>query len=198
VHRLTDLSTKDLGTVDSIPATTATRTLLDAAALTSDAELRMMVDRARGSGLTHLDVLSARFGELAPRRPAGAGQMRRVLSEIQSEHELLDSDLEARLLRAIIDAGLPAPIPQFQVAIGAARYRLDFAYPTERLAIEGDGFAFHAGREQFENDRRRQNDLVLAGWRILRFTWRQVCGEPVGVAQQIAAALREPSPTALR
>ena len=111
---------------------------------------------------------------------------------------MLESDLEARLLRTIVDAGLPAPIPQFHVTIGTARYRLDFAYPTERLVIEGDGFAFHAGREQFENDRRRQNDLVLAGWRILRFTWRQVCAEPVGVARQIGAALGVPSPTAPR
>ncbi len=58
-----------------------------------------------------------------------------------------------------------------------------------RLVIEGDGFGVHGGREAFESDRERQNLLVLDGWRILRFTWRQIVREPAWVAAQIRAAL---------
>jgi hypothetical protein len=60
---------------------------------------------------------------------------------------------------------------------------------VHRLVIEGDGFGVHGGREAFESDRERQNLLVLDGWRILRFTWRQIVREPAWVAAQIRAAL---------
>ena len=50
------------------------------------------------------------------------------------------------------------------------RYRIDLAYPELRLAIECDGFRWHAQRSDWDADRRRQNDLVAQGWRVLRLT----------------------------
>ncbi|HEX2308075.1 MAG TPA: hypothetical protein VHI14_07145 [Jatrophihabitantaceae bacterium] len=31
---------------------------------------------------------------------------------------------------------------------------------------------------RFESDRLRQNELVAAGWRVLRFTWRMLYDDP--------------------
>lgn len=42
------------------------------------------------------------------------------------------------------------------------------------LVIEMDGWRFHNTREQFEEDRRRDARLVLLGYRVLRFTYRQL------------------------
>lgn len=100
-----------------------------------------------------------------------------------------ESELESLLLRIVIAAGLPSPVPQLRVHISDTIYRLDFAYPEQRIAIEGDGFGFHSDRRAFESDRSRQNDLVLAGWLVLRFTWRQIVHEPDLVAARIRAAL---------
>lgn len=46
--------------------------------------------------------------------------------------------------------------------------RVDLAYPDHRLAIELDGFRWHAGREPFRSDRIRGNRIEAAGWRPLR------------------------------
>ena len=67
-------------------------------------------------------------------------------------------------------AELPAPVPQFWVKVAGRRYRLDFAYPEVKLAIEVDGFDPHNTRTAFDKDRARANDLVAAGWTVLRFT----------------------------
>ena len=191
LHRVQDLLPGDLVTVDSIATTSATRTLLDLAATTPDADLRAMIDRARRLGLTHADPLIARFLSFGSRGRPGTVRARRVLQGLDSDLAVLESDLEAHLLDRIIGAGLPAPVPQFPVRIGAADYRIDFAYPDGLLGIEGDGFEFHTGRQRFEDDRARQNDLVLAGWRILRFTWRHICRRPDWVVEQIGGALAD-------
>jgi len=42
------------------------------------------------------------------------------------------------------------------------------------LVIELDGWQFHKDRDQFEEDRRRDARLALMGYRVLRFTYRQL------------------------
>ena len=43
--------------------------------------------------------------------------------------------------------------------------------------------------ELFESDRRRQNALVLGGWRVLRFTWRMLAEDPGYFTTQVRRAL---------
>ena len=45
--------------------------------------------------------------------------------------------------------------------------RVDLAYPPFRLAMELDGFRWHAGRRPFRSDRLRRNRIEAAGWRLL-------------------------------
>jgi very-short-patch-repair endonuclease len=62
-----------------------------------------------------------------------------------------------------------------------------------RLIVEVDGRAVHTTRHAFEHDRRRDQRLMLRGWRVARFTWRQVVDEPAAVAVTIGALLAEPA-----
>jgi very-short-patch-repair endonuclease len=39
-----------------------------------------------------------------------------------------------------------------------------------QLVIEVDGYAFHSTRTAFERDRRRDTELLGAGYRVLRVT----------------------------
>lgn len=189
VHRLVDLRERDLVTVASIRTTNVTRTLLDLAPLTTEAELHTLIDRARRAGLTHPDALVTRFlSHGRPGRP-GSARARQVLAALDRDLSLVESDLESLLLALIAAAGLAPPVAQHRIRIGDAEYRIDFAYPTHQIAIEGDGFEFHSERERFESDRVRQNHLVLAGWLVLRFTWRQIVRRPEEVAAQIETAL---------
>lgn len=190
LHRSRDLLERDVVTVDSIPVTTAIRTLLDLSATRSDDELRVLVDRARRRRLIHLDRLIARHLELVRRGRPGTARARRVLSALDPALAVAESDLETQLCLLIERAGLPAPVLQHRMVIAGRHVRIDVAYPDRRLAIEGDGFEFHSDRDVFEDDRARQNALVLDGWRVLRFTWRQICCDPEGVAAEIRAALQ--------
>ena len=68
-------------------------------------------------------------------------------------------------------------------------YYPDLCWPDHRLIVEFDGYAVHSTREQFEADRARQNQLVLAGYLVLRFTWKQLQDAPDEVIGQIRTAL---------
>lgn len=47
----------------------------------------------------------------------------------------------------------------------------------ERLVIEVDGWRYHSEREDFEEDRRRDFELVTRGYLVLRLSYRQVMHE---------------------
>jgi very-short-patch-repair endonuclease len=59
-----------------------------------------------------------------------------------------------------------------------------------------DGYRFHATRSGFERDRGRDRGLLLAGYRVVRFTWRQLSEDPHEVVATIRALLHPaPQPT---
>ena len=49
----------------------------------------------------------------------------------------------------------------------------------------------HGTREAFERDRARDRALQVAGWRVIRLTWRQLKEEPDNIAEQLATLLAE-------
>ncbi|MEZ5216639.1 MAG: hypothetical protein R2715_08615 [Ilumatobacteraceae bacterium] len=95
-----------------------------------------------------------------------------VLSERLEGFSPGESALESRISRLIVAHGFPPPVSQFRITTAGGRYRLDFAYPEVRTFLEGDGFGFHRFAGDLDRDSQRQNDLVVEGWRPLRFTWR--------------------------
>ncbi|MET0191218.1 MAG: type IV toxin-antitoxin system AbiEi family antitoxin domain-containing protein [Pseudonocardia sediminis] len=69
------------------------------------------------------------------------------------------------------------------------RYVVDLAFPGHRVAVEVDGWAWHVDVERFRADRRKGNDLVGAGWNLLRFTWHDLSETPADVVADIRAVL---------
>jgi very-short-patch-repair endonuclease len=63
-------------------------------------------------------------------------------------------------------------------------------FAEQRLVIEVDGFAHHVDVSRFRADRRKQNALVAAGWKVLRFTWADLIERPSYVIATIQAMLR--------
>ncbi|MEF2968124.1 DNA-binding response regulator [Paenibacillus sp. M1] len=74
--------------------------------------------------------------------------------------------------------------PEYEISDFKDGFRyLDYAYTPKdlRLAIEIDGFGPHwrnIGRTQFSDHCRRQNDLIIDGWKVLRFTYDDVKDTP--------------------
>ncbi|MDR0592427.1 MAG: endonuclease domain-containing protein, partial [Bifidobacteriaceae bacterium] len=54
---------------------------------------------------------------------------------------------------------------------------------------EVDGWAAHGSRPAFQRDRIRQNALINAGYRILRFTWDDIANREQFCVDQIISAL---------
>ena len=92
------------------------------------------------------------------------------------------SRLEAALLALCARNGLP--LPEVNVPIGP--YVVDFLWRDALLVVETDGWGAHRGRSAFEHDRRRDLYLSRLGYRVHRFSWRQVAGD----TQEIASLLR--------
>ena len=72
--------------------------------------------------------------------------------------------------------------------------RLDFAWPSVRIAIEADGYATH--RDRYRQDRRRWTACNRAGWLLAVFSWEDVVHDPDYVVQAVRDlfAEREGSP----
>jgi hypothetical protein len=65
----------------------------------------------------------------------------------------------------------------------------DFLWRGPRLIVEVGGRDIHTTRRAFEHDRRRDQRLATLGYRVIRFTWRQVMFEPAEVAATLTALL---------
>ncbi len=86
------------------------------------------------------------------------------------------NSLEDILAQHIRCAALPVPEQQYCIKFPGMRqpYRLDFAWPSFKLAAEVQGGTWanggHTRGAGYEHDRRRQNRLQIAGWTVLEFT----------------------------
>jgi len=69
------------------------------------------------------------------------------------------------------------------------QWRIDLAFPAQKVAVEVDGWAWHVDADRFRNDRRKQNALVRAGWDPLRFTWHDLDGRPAAVLAEVRDTL---------
>jgi very-short-patch-repair endonuclease len=91
-----------------------------------------------------------------------------------------------RLLLRLLKA---ARITGWRANYSLGGYRIDVAFPKQKVAIEVDGWAFHADQENFQLDRERQNNIALLGWQVLRFTWLDLTEYPQRVLAEIRFAI---------
>jgi hypothetical protein len=191
VHQSTDLADDHLVWIRGLRVTNPERTIIDLAATLSEARIDWVLDRALSSGSVGLENLADLFASLARRGKPGTTVMRGLLEKRGQDYVPPDTVLEQRLLSVIESGGLPRPTPQFTPPwLAPTAGRVDLAYPEHKLIIEGDSRKWHLLMESFETDRQRDNQAQLAGWRILRFTWRQIMEEPETIIASVTAALR--------
>jgi very-short-patch-repair endonuclease len=187
LHRSRDLVGADTLRIHGLRSTNATRTLIDLGAVVSDSVLESALERALHQRLTTVPRLQARLA--ASVRRSGIAALRRVLDLRAPRHAPTESELELLIWQILRRHRVPLPERQVEVNIGGSSYRLDLAYRSEMIFIEGDGFGVHSTRSAFESDRTRQNRLVIGGWLPLRFTWQQARGGEDDLAAQVRSAL---------
>lgn len=190
VHSSTDLELAGRRVRSGIEVTDPSRTVLDLARRLGDRRLLETIESARRLRLTSWSELLATLAKHARRGRPGIRRLRRVIAANIERDEVTDSNLELLMLALLREHGLPDPVLHHRLIGPDGRLiaEIDLAYPQLRLAIELDG-SVHQEREVFERDRPRQNGIVLQGWTILRFTWRDVMDHPDEVVASIRAAI---------
>jgi very-short-patch-repair endonuclease len=68
-------------------------------------------------------------------------------------------------------------------------HEVDFLWRRQRLVVETDGAAAHLTPTAFEEDRSRDAALQLAGFRVVRFTWRQIADDRRRVVEVVCGLL---------
>jgi Protein of unknown function (DUF559) len=167
---------------EGLALTSVTQTLVDLAAVLTPHQIDRVCHRAELLRCLDARAVAARA---AGRR--GAAAINAALAGLATgEPAVTRSELEERFLALVHEAGLPRPL----VNAHAGGYEVDFLWPAARLIVETDGAAAHLTPTAFERDRERDAALTVAGFHVVRFTWRQVVQRSSDVAGRVAALLR--------
>jgi very-short-patch-repair endonuclease len=183
IHRSRILERHDVRIRAGLPVLSPARALLDIAATGTDRELELAFDR----GIVDRVLRAADVAEVLTRAGGhqGRGRLAAVLERQTNGTTMTRSEAEERVLALIRAARLPEPVVNARLA----GYEIDFFWPSERFALEVDGFRFHSARGAFERDRRKDNDLRRAKVTTMRTTWWQVAEESYALIADIARGL---------
>jgi very-short-patch-repair endonuclease len=178
-HYSSTLAPQDITLVEGIRCTSVARTLLDLAAILP----RHAVERALDQAAV-LEVLDAREIEDVLHRTnghRGNATLRSILDDHARGTTLTRNNLERAFLAICRQAGLPQPEVNAWIPLEPTGYEPDFLWREQRLIAETDGGTTHTTPHAFEHDRKRDQKLMLAGFRVVRFPWMQVFDEPEAV-----------------
>lgn len=181
VHRAM-LEDDEIITRHGIRVTSPARTLLDLASFMPERALDRLVEEAQVQELATRDDL-LRAVATGRSRP-GIRKFARIVGS-PDEPSFTRSEAERRLVELVRAADLPRPRTNARVA----GHEVDALWAAQRLVVEVDGWTYHGTREAFERDRRRDGRLLVAGYRVLRITWRQLTREPAKVTAMLGAVL---------
>lgn len=183
------LPADEVTVLDGIPVTTVPRTIFDLAAggdghrverAMAQAEYRryadrlslpVLLDRHRGHRGTML------LGSILASQNASLGVTRSVFEErfvvFCDRHRIARPELNA------------------PIHLGHRHVLADCLWRPQRLIVELDGFAAHGGsRRGFESDAARHRALMVAGWKAVPITWRQLHEEAALLATDLLRLLR--------
>jgi len=170
-----------LGTVDGRPATTPGWTAVEVARGLRRPRALATLDAALRSGTCdRRDLTRAAVAQFGRR---GIVSVRELvpLADAAAESPM---ESEARLM--MVDGGLPAPALQYELRDRSGRvWRLDFAWPSVRLAVEYDGFDWHSDPESFRRDRQKRAALHELGWSLVSIVADDVRRRPGATVRQI-------------
>lgn len=171
--------------LNGLPVTGFTQTAIDCLAHTALPDAERLLAWLQSRDRLAAKDLTAALVERAGRH--GTEQLRR-LAELAAAGA--GNPAEALLHQLLREAGIRGwQAPGKIVLNGRVVAMVDVLFAAKRLVIELDGFSAHTRWRAFQDDRSRQNRLVNAGYRVLRFTWNDLIERPAEVIAQILEAL---------
>jgi hypothetical protein len=188
VVRRGELADHDVVERRGMRVTSAVRTLADLSSRQPLAEAVVAMDMALHREAVDLGQLHAYMATHG--RCKGVVRLRQVVELAEPASE---SAMETRLRLLLVVAGLPRPEAQVPLYDERGRFlgRPDLYYRAQQLAIEYDGGTH---RDSLLEDNRRQNRLLNAGFRLLRFAAADIHRTPDSVVAVVRAAFSTPGP----
>jgi len=191
--RTAPLLPAEIVTVEGVPVTSVARTVVDLArthcfesgVVTTDAALALGLATAEG-----LESMLARC-----KGWPGSPKARRTIAFADARSESVG---ESRSRAAIAEAGLPSPVPQWEVRTADGRLigRTDFGWPKYGVVGEFDGMVKYSraltGQDPAEavfDEKRREDALRALGLTVIRWTWHDLA-EFAPIAARLNKALR--------
>lgn len=158
-----DLAPHDITGVSGLRVTTPLRTALDLGCVLGRPDGLAALDmfmRTHGVTRWELEASLPRY-----RRRRGVVRLRGLVPLADPRSE---SPGESRTRFVVHEAGLPAPVLQHRVLHdGFELFRLDLAWPKNRVALEYDGAEWHESEQQRTADERRRAWLRQQGWTVI-------------------------------
>jgi predicted transcriptional regulator of viral defense system len=189
-HRDGSLQPIDKTSLYGIPCTTVARTVLDFAAVEPDWKVRQAV--AQAEVLQTLDKSKLRALLKRSRRRRGVARLRLILDTIHPQTNRTRSELERLFLELCAKREIAEPeVNVWLPAADGRRYQADFLWRDQKLIVEADSRRFHDTDSAFVSDRKRRQQLELAGWRVSQCTWEEVEQEPRRLALTVQALIAQ-------
>jgi Protein of unknown function (DUF559) len=176
--------------VRGIAVTTVARTLVDLAGIVGFPTLRKTVGRAAIRRKLDLDATELAIHNAKRRR--GLRPLEAALLPYRTKDGKtpdLRSDFETLVLPDLVRMGTRRPGCNVWLHIEGERLLVDFLWEQQQVVVETDGRETHETPNAFQNDRRRDQLLAAAGYRVLRVTWHQIHAEREAVLARIGRAL---------
>jgi hypothetical protein len=186
VHRVRELPSEDRHPLVRPPATSPGRSLVEAAAWSrSSDEARLIIAASFQQAIITADDVYPVLDRMPTVR-----RRRLILATVRDCAGGSHSIGELNLVGLCRRGRLPLPTRQLchRDATGRVRY-LDACFDDWHLVVEIDG-AHHADVGQMWEDSVRQNDLLLAGYKVLRYPVHVLRTQPHRVIAEIRAALQ--------
>lgn len=178
-----DYADDEASEIRGLPVTSPVRTVADLGRRSPFVEAVVAIELGLRARVVDIERI-CRWAESHPRH-RGVGLLRRATEFADPSSE---SPMETRLRVLLVTEGLPRPVVQSSLYSDTGGFiaRPDLLYPEARLALEYDG-ATH--RTSLVTDNRRQNGLIEAGYRVLRFTAGDINHRPASVVAVVRRAL---------
>jgi hypothetical protein len=195
VHCSTTLTPADVTVVHNIPCTSVHRTLLDLGDVVTQRQLERSFDQAEIAELLDMKAIDDQLAR-NPTRP-GAKACKEVLATHYIGRTPTRNENEELLLSITRPLGIPDPECNAVIVLndGGPPIRPDFVWREERIILEADSRKWHGSRQRMEIDRRRDQRLTAAGWRVIRTTWRQMKYRPYELRETLLRLLGPASPS---
>lgn len=172
--------------VDGRLATTPAWTAVEVARSLRRPRALATLDAALRSGTCDVRQLRAAVSRQSGRR--GIVMMRELIPFARPEAE---SPMESEARLVMIDGGVPPDALQYEIVDrNGQTWRVDFAWPDLRVAVEYDGFDWHSSQESFRRDRQKRAALQEVGWVVLSIVFDDVRHRSWDMLRRIEVELR--------